>query len=109
MLLLHKRRFLRLLVIPLAVFTATFLWDYVSPTARRRRHCPDVRVDFSSDHPSSSPLGSHEYLSNGLVVVNPDGLHPILELIRNAEEQWNAKLARASQSLEEAVVEYKRR
>jgi hypothetical protein len=38
------------------------------------------------------PLGSHQCLPNGLVVVNPDGPHPILELIGSAEKQWNVKL-----------------
>ena len=54
-------------------------------------------------------LGKHEYLANGLVRVNPDGPHPIYELIANAEAEWEAKLARASTTLEEAVREYRRR
>ena len=41
--------------------------------------------------------------------MNPDGAHPILELIKNAEDKWQKKLERASKTLEEAVVEYKRR
>ncbi|KAI4526260.1 glycosyltransferase family 90 protein [Schizophyllum commune Loenen D] len=54
-------------------------------------------------------LGEHEYLPNGLVRVNPDGPHPIYELIANAEAEWEAKLARASTTLEQAVREYRRR
>ncbi|KAG2068520.1 hypothetical protein BDR04DRAFT_1208647, partial [Suillus decipiens] len=43
------------------------------------------------------------------LVVNPDGRHPILELIERAEEAWAKKLGRASKTLGEAVAEYKRR
>ena len=66
---------------------------------------------YKADNPDADvlppPLGSHQYLPNGLVVVNPDGPHPILELIRSAEEQWNVKLERASRPVEQAVAEYK--
>ncbi|KAG2070801.1 hypothetical protein BDR04DRAFT_579015 [Suillus decipiens] len=55
------------------------------------------------------PLGDHYYGDNGLLVVNPDGRHPILELIERAEEAWAKKLGRASKTLGEAVAEYKRR
>lgn len=55
------------------------------------------------------PLGSHRFLDNGLVEVNPDGPHPIFHLIERAEAQWKEKLAKASSSLDEAVAEYRRR
>ncbi|KAK4054449.1 hypothetical protein OIV83_000943 [Microbotryomycetes sp. JL201] len=35
--------------------------------------------------------------------------HPILDLMANATAQWEAKLARQSRTLDEAVAEYKRR
>ena len=54
-------------------------------------------------------LGSHYYGNNGLLVVNPNGPHPIFELTEQAEKVWMKKLDRASQSLDEAVAEYKRR
>ncbi|KAI6000279.1 hypothetical protein EDC04DRAFT_2612070 [Pisolithus marmoratus] len=77
-------------------------------------------VDFSplKDHdalsvpPNSRPLSSlhkHTYRSDGLLIVNPHGPHPIFELMREAEASWNAKLARASTTLEEAVMEYRER
>lgn len=53
--------------------------------------------------------GSHRYHQDGLLEVNPDGPHPIHELIKNGEEEWERKLNSASRTLEEAVVEYKRR
>ncbi|KAG5653815.1 hypothetical protein H0H81_010283 [Sphagnurus paluster] len=57
----------------------------------------------------TEPLQKHRYRSDGLLEVNPDGPHPIFELIRNAEEKWNAKLSRSSRTLAEAVTEYQRR
>lgn len=55
------------------------------------------------------PLGDHYYGEDGLLVVNPNGRHPILELMERAEEAWSKKLGRASKTLPEAVAEYKRR
>lgn len=58
---------------------------------------------------TDEPLQKHNYRSDGLLEVNPDGPHPIFELIRNAEVEWEAKLARSSKTLAQAVVEYQRR
>ncbi|KAG6820453.1 hypothetical protein H0H93_000207 [Arthromyces matolae] len=55
------------------------------------------------------PLENHKYQPNGLLEVNPNGPHPIFELIRTAEAAWDNKLAKASKTLGEAVTEYKRR
>lgn len=55
------------------------------------------------------PLGDHYYGDDGLLVVNPNGRHPILDLMERAEEAWSKKLGRASKTLPEAVAEYKRR
>ncbi|KAI6038814.1 glycosyl transferase family 90-domain-containing protein [Pisolithus marmoratus] len=74
-------------------------------------------IDFSpsNDHDAlsvphnSSSLEKHTYTSDGLLIVHPHGPHPIFELMRDAEASWNAKLARASRTLEEAVTEYRRR
>lgn len=55
------------------------------------------------------PLQQHQYRSDGLLEVNPDGPHPIFELIRNAESEWEAKLATSSKTLTQAVAEYQRR
>ncbi|KAG2140698.1 glycosyl transferase family 90-domain-containing protein [Suillus clintonianus] len=56
-----------------------------------------------------APLGDHYYGDDGLLVVNPNGPHPIIELIERAEQAWEKKLDRASNTLSEAVAEYKRR
>ncbi|SJL16213.1 uncharacterized protein ARMOST_19732 [Armillaria ostoyae] len=54
-------------------------------------------------------LPMHEFLSDGLLEVNPEPPHPIYQLIEFAEKKWKAKLQRASKNLDEAVAEYKRR
>lgn len=56
-----------------------------------------------------SPLQQHRYRSDGLLEVNPNGPHPIYELIENAEAEWDAKVARSSKTLKAAVIEYERR
>ncbi|KAF8918437.1 glycosyl transferase family 90-domain-containing protein [Mucidula mucida] len=54
------------------------------------------------------PLAEHTY-ANGLLVVNPDGRHPIFDLIARAELDWKEKQRRASRTLGEAVKEYRKR
>lgn len=73
----------------------------------------DATVDTSEVQeelqPPPSPPGDHYYGDDGLLVVNPNGTHPIFELMERAEEAWKKKLGRASKTLGEAVAEYKRR
>lgn len=52
---------------------------------------------------------SHIVRPDGIVQVNPNGPHPVSHLIADAEAKWEAKLARASKTLDEAVAEYIRR
>jgi hypothetical protein len=66
-------------------------------------------VQESERLPPPSPPADHYYGDDGLLVVNPNGTHPIFELIARAEEAWEKKLGRASKTLGEAVAEYKRR
>lgn len=54
-------------------------------------------------------MGTHHYRDDGLVEVNPVGPHPIYELVRRAQKDWEQKIRTASKTLEEAVDEYKRR
>lgn len=54
-------------------------------------------------------LKKHKFYSNGLLEVNPNGQHPIFDLIEQSEAAWKAKLKSASRSLHEAVIEYERR
>lgn len=55
------------------------------------------------------PLPKHKFLPNGLLVPNRDGQHPIYDLIKYNRDKWEAKLAKASRTLDEAVHEYRRR
>jgi hypothetical protein len=59
--------------------------------------------------PKKKPLEAHVYREDGLLEVNPNGAHPILQLIHHAEAEWVDKNARASKTFEEAVAEYERR
>lgn len=59
--------------------------------------------------PSKLKLEKHIYRPDGLLEVNYDGPHPIFELIRRAEKDWEEKLSRASKTLAGAVEEYRRR
>lgn len=70
--------------------------------------CPS-RVQRDVRPPKTLPLEGHTYTSDGLLVVNPNGPHPIFELMQNAEDEWNRRLARASKTFAEAVAEYRRR
>ncbi|KAJ7596498.1 glycosyl transferase family 90-domain-containing protein [Mycena floridula] len=54
-------------------------------------------------------LGKHVYRQDGVLEVNLGGPHPIFELMRAAEDEWNRKLTASSKSLAEAVQEYRRR
>ena len=55
------------------------------------------------------PEGSHNYLPNGLVTVNPTGRHPIYDLVERAQSVWKEKNSKASKTLSEAINEYRRR
>ena len=54
-------------------------------------------------------FGRHVWRLDGLLEVNPQGRHPIYDLVKKAKKQWNAKVARQSKTLRDAVSEYKRR
>ncbi|KIY53132.1 hypothetical protein FISHEDRAFT_33968 [Fistulina hepatica ATCC 64428] len=51
----------------------------------------------------------HSFHSDGLLEVNEAASHPIYHLINRAENTWDEKLSRASKTLQEAVIQYKRR
>ena len=59
--------------------------------------------------PPSKPLEGHALTPDVLLALNPRGPHPIFQLIRDAEVAWEAKRARASNTLDAAVAEYRRR
>ncbi|KAL4079990.1 glycosyltransferase family 90 protein [Scleroderma yunnanense] len=66
-------------------------------------------VDRSINHSEGAPLPSHHFLPDGLLVVNPEGRHPIYDLVERAKVTWNAKQARASTTYKQLVSEYRRR
>lgn len=57
----------------------------------------------------TNSLPSHHFHSDGLLLLNPDGRHPVYDLTENAETAWKAKLSRASTTYEQLVAEYERR
>ncbi|KAK2467913.1 hypothetical protein APHAL10511_000208 [Amanita phalloides] len=70
---------------------------------------PEI-VIFDEGHQNLTiNLATHVYLPNGLLQVNEDGPHPIYELMKKAKRDWNNKLKRASETLEQGVEEYRRR
>ena len=84
---------------------------YWSADEKNQPPCPCLSPPSASPSTSASkgPLGKHHYRSDGLLEVNPFGPHPIFELIERSELAWENKLRRASSSLDEAVMEYRRR
>ncbi|WVQ82763.1 hypothetical protein IAT38_004895 [Cryptococcus sp. DSM 104549] len=62
-----------------------------------------------AQHAGSPSRQSHTYLPNGLLLPNPAAPHPIHDLIARGHAAWEAKLARASKTLAQAVDEYRRR
>ena len=56
-----------------------------------------------------APLPSHDFRRDGLLLVNPEGRHPIYDLVERAKAAWNAKLRRASTTYKQLVSEYRRR
>lgn len=74
------------------------------PTKKRR---PKQQQQVFNTRPS--PFPPHDFRADGLLGVNPEGRHPIFDLVESAEKEWERKLARASKSLDEAVSEYRRR
>ncbi|KAG6334857.1 hypothetical protein ID866_4233 [Astraeus odoratus] len=63
----------------------------------------------SAPYLKSSSFPSHYFRQDGLLVVNPDGRHPIYDLVERGEAMWKAKLGRASTSYDQLVAEYRRR
>ncbi|KAG2343415.1 hypothetical protein BDR05DRAFT_884254 [Suillus weaverae] len=116
----------------LVIFTFTFVAFTFAPNESvvrnplARAHLPQLsyQVHWSAPAPEfnswdldsntlypepSSQRQSHTFRPDGLLQVHPGGRHPILDLIQHAENEWDAKLARASKTLPDAVREYRRR
>ncbi|KAF9490039.1 hypothetical protein BDN71DRAFT_1400563 [Pleurotus eryngii] len=83
-----------------ALLVASGLYVRVNPTGSERVFTPS---------PATDKLASHIYADDGLLHVNPNGQHPIIELMGRAQKEWQTKLDRASKTLPAAVAEYQRR
>lgn len=95
---------------PPALVTEVEPIPVIPPTLQEDdEHNEEVLDLFEDLGTSPGRLPNHQWRSDGLVDVNPNGAHPIYELVRRAEAQWEAKQRRASKTLKQAVKEYKRR
>lgn len=83
-----------------ALLVASGLYVRVNPTGSERVFTPS---------PATDKLASHIYADDGLLHVNPNGQHPIIDLMGRAQKEWQTKLDRASKTLPAAVAEYQRR
>ncbi|KAH0578976.1 hypothetical protein H2248_003152 [Termitomyces sp. 'cryptogamus'] len=116
----RERRFV---VVPLVALVFSFILYYQEylHSARSTKSVPIVVSSSVSGRVDPQPvcvppapkrpavLLSHTYRDDGILEVNPDGSHPIYELIELANARWKSKLSRASKTLDEAVREYEKR
>ena len=72
-------------------------------------HHPSVPPTLQDNGDLTNQFGHAIDEQTGFLTVNPDGAHPIFQLVSTAEKRWKDKLARASKTLDEAVKEYQRR
>ncbi|KAF8908122.1 glycosyl transferase family 90-domain-containing protein [Gymnopilus junonius] len=79
-----------------------------SPSHHAQHHL-EAQTASKAENDTQEELGWHLYHDNGLLEVNPNGPHPIYELIKRGHEAWRDKLKRSSSTFEEAVDEYQRR
>lgn len=124
-----KQQQIRLILIVIGVIVLLFYWRW-SPSSSHDdawRASSTSRLAYKREKNSRRPSVFDEQLLNGapaqhqfwsqpntyrddgLVEVGPNGSHPIFELMARAETAWQAKLRKASATLEEAVEEYVRR
>lgn len=68
-------------------------------------------LDLSSSNSGIKSNASHYFSPSGHVVItdHEDVEHPIPQLLLLGEKRWEDVLSRQSRTLEEAVVEYRRR
>ncbi|KZP13270.1 glycosyltransferase family 90 protein [Athelia psychrophila] len=103
-----NRRMRRMVVIPCVVATSSSSPTSGTPSLRPSPLSPLLSPPRGGE-PGNKATGEHVFLANGLMEVNPDGRHPMFDLMDRGAAQWDAKLERQSTTLEEAVREYKRR
>ena len=59
--------------------------------------------------PEKVEIKPHNYMDNGLVAVNPQGRHPIFDLLTRSQEAWRQKTSKQSTTLWQATKEYRKR
>lgn len=69
----------------------------------------DTAASAATTKPVKIELPPHTYLENGLLIPNPEGQHPVYDLIKRSRAEWERKLETASRTLQDAVDEYQRR
>lgn len=91
------------------IICVLYLWSR-PPTSTSKQHEPNApKPPPSYGYKPQSRRASHTYRSDGFLEVNPNGTHPIFDLITRAENDWHKKLRRASATFQEAIEEYVRR
>ncbi|KAF5381740.1 hypothetical protein D9615_005399 [Tricholomella constricta] len=117
-------RQLRFVTVPLSALVLSFIFycheSLLNTNATSIKFIPLTSSPKSSAKPlpvctpatfqdDAEDLLPHTYRDDGILEVNPDGDHPIFELIELATARWKFKLSRASRTLDEAAREYVRR
>jgi hypothetical protein len=103
------RRMLYVLLVPCLGFTVYIGSVYKAFGFDPAQSSPTETTYGGFKYEIKKPLQSHSFRSDGLLEVNPNGRHPIYDLIEHAETEWDKKLKRQSKTLDEAVSEYERR
>lgn len=70
---------------------------------------PGAELAEGEKKKKSKRLPEHDFLENGLLRVNPQGQHPIYDLLAHGKQEWRRKVGKASKTLKQAVDEYRRR
>ncbi|SZF01680.1 unnamed protein product [Blumeria hordei] len=85
------------------------LFTYNRPRLNLQSLQPDLQQSINKPIAPVKPLPSSEIIINSEPAPVKNTSHPIWQLIVDNEKDWEKKLARQSQSLSEAVTEYRRR
>ena len=86
------------------IITTTIVAPCVQTTVSQQTN---FQADFQ--HEAEKPPQPHSFRSDGLLDVNPNGRHPVYDLIKQAEADWDRKMKRQSETLAGAAAEYRRR
>lgn len=100
--------FHRIFLVSHAVVNGSFDDPRWTPTRiAKGQHGLGGQIIFHTEDSASLP--SHFFRPDGLLLLNPDGRHPVYDLTERAEAAWKAKLGQASTTYEQLVAEYGRR